>query len=345
MRAAYFEEFGQPLTIENLPDPNPPDDGVVIQVKANGICRSDWHGWMGHDGDVHLPHVPGHELAGVVVAVGKDVRHWKTSDRVTLPFACGCGICEQCASGNQQVCDNYFQPGFTAWGSFAEFVAIRYADVNLVPLPEQIDFVEAAALGCRFITSFRAVAFQGRVQPGEWVVVYGCGGIGLSAIMIASAIGAQVIGVDINPATLKLAASVGAAVTLNAREAHPVEVIREITHGGTHVSIDALGSSETCRNSVMSLRKRGRHIQVGVMAAESKETALPMGWVMFNELELIGSHGMQAHVYGPMLEMIMAGKLQPAKLISHTVTLEESLTVLQSMGDSPPTGVVVVDRF
>jgi alcohol dehydrogenase len=345
MRAAYFEEFGQPLTIQTLPDPTPTADGVVIEVRANGICRSDWHGWMGHDSDVHLPHVPGHELAGVVAAVGKDVRKWQPGDRVTLPFACGCGSCEQCVSGNQQVCDDYFQPGFTAWGSFAEYVAIRYADTNLVRLPDGIDFVEAASLGCRFITSFRAVVAQGRVQPGEWVAIYGCGGIGLSAIMIANAMGAQTIGVDINAETLKLAESIGAVATINARDENPVEVIKEITKGGVQVSIDALGSSETCHNSVMSLRKRGRHIQVGVMAAESKETALPMGWVMFNELELIGSHGMQAHAYGPMLEMIVSGRLQPAKLIDRTVTLEESLDVLQSMGESPPTGVVVIDRF
>ncbi len=345
MKAAYFEEFGQPLTIKTLPDPTPADDGVVIQVKANGICRSDWHGWMGHDADVHLPHIPGHELAGIVEAVGKDVRNWKIGDRVTLPFACGCGRCEQCVTGNQQVCDDYFQPGFTAWGSFAEYTAIRYADTNLVRLPEEIDFIEAASLGCRFITSFRAVLNQGRVAPGEWVAIHGCGGIGLSAIMIAYAMGAQVIGVDINAETLKLAESIGAAVTLNAKNENPVEAIREITRGGAQVSIDALGSSETCHNSVMSLRKRGRHVQVGVMAAESKETALPMGWVMFNELELIGSHGMQAHAYGPVLEMIVSGKLQPAKLINRTVSLEESLDVLQSMAESPPTGVVVIDRF
>ena len=346
MRGAIFEEFGQPLEIKDLPDPTPHNDGVVIQVMANGICRSDWHGWIGHDGDVHLPHVPGHELAGIVSAVGKDVRLWSEGDRVTLPFACGCGACDQCISGNQQVCDDYFQPGFTAWGSFAEYVAIRYADTNLVRLPESMDFVEAASLGCRFITSFRAVAAQGRVAPGEWVVIYGCGGIGLSAVMIANAMGGQVIGVDINDEALGLARSLGASITLNARsEAYLIEAIKEITKGGAHVSIDALGSNETCYNSVMSLRKRGRHVQVGVMADEHKETPLPMGWVMFNELELIGSHGMQAHAFGPMMEMITSGKLQPGKMIGKTVSLEESLDVLQSMGEASPTGVVVIDQF
>lgn len=345
MRAAYIEAFKHPISIQSVTDPAPPEDGVVIKVKANGICRSDWHGWMGHDSDVKLPHVPGHELAGLVESVGKGVRNWKPGDRVTLPFACGCGRCDQCKSGNQQVCDNYFQPGFTAWGSFAEYVAIRYADINLVRLPDQIDFVEAASLGCRFITSFRAVVHQGRVKPGEWVAVHGCGGVGLAAVMIANAMGAQVIGVDINQESLKLAKSIGAAYTINARNVNPVEAIREITRGGSNVSMDALGSSETCYNSLMCLRKRGRHVQVGIMAAASKQTAIPMGWVMFHELELIGSHGMQAHAYRPMMEMIKSGKLEPAKLISHAVSLEESLDILQRMGESPPTGVVVIDRF
>ncbi len=346
MKAAYFEEFQQPITIQTLPDPEPHPDGVVIQVKANGICRSDWHGWMGHDSDVHLPHVPGHELAGEIVALGKDVQRWQVGDCVTLPFCGGCGHCEQCASGNQQVCDNYFQPGFTAWGSFAEYVAIRYADVNLVRLPKTVDFVAAASLGCRFITSFRAVVHQGRVQPGEWVVVHGCGGIGLSAIMIATAIGARVIGVDIRQSALDRAKALGAEYTLNPKSDFQIPAdVRFITKGGAQVSIDALGSNETCYNSVMSLRKRGRHVQVGVMAADHRETALPMGYVMFNELELIGSHGMQAHAYGPMLDMIAAGKLQPEKLISHTVTLAEGVDVLMNMDASPPTGVVVIDQF
>ena len=185
-------------------------NGVVIEVKANGICRSDWHGWMGHDPDIHLPHVPGHELAGVIAAVGKNVRRWQVGDHVTLPFVCGCGTCPQCLSGNQQVCDHQFQPGFTHWGSFAQYVAIHYADDNLVRLPEEIDFVTAASLGCRFVTSFRGIVDQGRVSAGQWVAVHGCGGVGLSAIMIASAAGAQVLAVDIDDAKLEFARSIGA---------------------------------------------------------------------------------------------------------------------------------------
>ena len=187
MKAAIYRQFGEPLSIEKVPDPEPMAGGVVISVKATGLCRSDWHGWMGHDPGIRLPHVPGHELAGVVEAVGAEVVSWKPGDRVTLPFVCGCGACPQCDSGNQQVCDKQFQPGFTHWGSFAEYVAIDYAEVNLVRLPDELDFVTAASLGCRFVTSFRAVVDQGQVSAGQWVVVHGCGGVGLSAIVIATA--------------------------------------------------------------------------------------------------------------------------------------------------------------
>jgi alcohol dehydrogenase len=301
---------------------------------------------MGHDPDIQLPHVPGHELAGVIEAVGSEVKRWKPGDRVTVPFAVGCGHCPQCLSGNQHICDNYFQPGFTAWGSFAEYVALRYADVNLVELPEGLGFVEAASLGCRFITSFRAVVAQGRTAPGEWVVVHGCGGVGLSAVMIAEAMGAQVIGVDIKPEALALAEILGARHTINAREEpHLIEAIQDLTGGGAHVSIDALGSAETCHNSILGLRKRGRHVQVGLMVADYKDTLVPMNLVIAKELEILGSHGMQAHQYPSMLEMILSGTLQPQRLIGETIALEDAVDALPSMSDFALTGVTVVDQL
>jgi len=144
MKAAVFTQFRAPLTISDVPDPVPPDDGVVLAVDATGVCRSDWHGWQGHDPDIRLPHVPGHELAGTIVEVGKDIKNWKRGERVTMPFVAGCGHCAPCLSGNQQVCDHQFQPGFTHWGSFAQYVAIHYADMNLVRLPGDMDSVSAA---------------------------------------------------------------------------------------------------------------------------------------------------------------------------------------------------------
>lgn len=346
MRAAIYEAFEGPITVRELPDPVPEADGVVIRVAATGICRSDWHGWMGHDPDIRLPHVPGHELAGVIEAVGGGVTQWHPGDRVTLPFVCGCGKCLQCLDGHHQVCDHQFQPGFTHWGSFAERVAVRYADVNLVRIPEVIDFATAASLGCRFATAFRAVVAQGRTAPGEWVVVHGCGGVGLSAIMIADAIGARVVGIDIKKEKLNKARSVGARAVIDAsRVKEVVQTIRDITHGGAHVAIDALGSPTTCFNAITGLRKRGRHVQVGLMLSDHSTPRIPMDLVIANELEIRGSHGMQAHRYPEMLAMIAAGKLQPDKLIAKTVNLEEGLRELQTMDRFDTTGVTIIDRF
>ncbi|MDD5368876.1 MAG: zinc-dependent alcohol dehydrogenase family protein [Anaerolineaceae bacterium] len=346
MKAAVFEEFAQPLTIQFVPDPIPGENGVVIQVKATGICRSDWHGWMGHDPDIRLPHVPGHELAGVVAAVGKSVRRWQAGDRVTLPFVCGCGACPQCISGNHQVCDHQFQPGFTHWGSFAEYVAIDYADINVVRLPDELDFVTAASLGCRFVTSFRAIVDQGKVSAGQWVAVHGCGGVGLSAIMIANAVGAQVVAIDIDATKLDFARRMGAARTINSREVSDViAAVRDVTGGGAHVSVDALGSPITCYNSIANLRKRGKHIQVGLLLGEHHEPSVPMDKVIANELEILGSHGIQAYKYGLIFELIRAGKLNPAKLVGKTINLEEALTELVTMDQFNGLGVTVIDHF
>ena len=346
MRAAVYETFGKPLAIQNVPDPTPTDTGVVIQVKANGICRSDWHAWMGHDPDVVLPHVPGHELAGEIVALGKNVQRWQVGERVTLPFVCGCGTCPQCLSGNQQVCDHQFQPGFTHWGSFAEYVGIHYADNNLVRLPESVDYVTAASLGCRFVTSFRGIVDQGKVSAGQWVAIHGCGGVGLSAIMIAAAAGAQIIAVDIDDSKLDFAREIGAAVTINAGKVKDVvEAIKDASGGGAHVSMDALGSPTTCFNSVACLRKRGKHIQVGLMLAEQRHPQIPMDKVIANELEIYGSHGIQAHRYGTVFEMIAAGKLNPSRLIGRRVTLEEGMQELITMDQFKGIGIAVIDKF
>jgi alcohol dehydrogenase len=346
MRAAYYTEFAKPLRIQQLPDPRPPNRGVVIQVKATGLCRSDWHGWMGHDPDIHLPHVPGHELAGTIAAIGKEVTRFRVGDRVTLPFVCGCGTCPQCASGNHQVCDRQFQPGFTHWGSFAEFVAIDYADVNLVHVPEEIDDVTAASLGCRFVTAFRAIVDQGKVTGGQWVAVHGCGGVGLSAIMIARAMGANVVAIDITDAKLDFARSIGAVAAVNAAKTKTVvEKVLDITAGGAHVSIDALGSPETSFNSVANLRKRGKHVQVGLMVADHRHSTLPMDKIIANELEILGSHGMPAHRYSELLAMIRAGQLSPQKLIGKTISLEESIKELPKMDTFDATGIMVINKF
>ncbi len=346
MKALVYEKFNGPLTIQNVPDPTPADEGLVVKVTATGLCRSDWHGWAGHDPDIILPHVPGHELAGTVEAMGKDVKNFSIGDRVTVPFVSGCGKCEECHSGNHQVCDNQRQPGFTHWGSFAEYVALDYADTNVVKLPDAIDDKTAAILGCRFITSFRAVVAQGQVTGGQWVAIHGCGGVGLSAIMIAKALGAQVIAIDIDAATLDLTKKLGATHIINASKSeNVVEEVKSLTNGGAHVSIDALGSQITCFNSVANLRKRGKHIQVGLMTGDHQHPKVPMDKVLADELEIIGSHGMQAHKYPEMLNMIKEGLLRPQELIERTISLQEAVQALPAMDKFENKGVVVIDSF
>lgn len=346
MKAVVYEAFSAPPRLTTVPDPTPEPHGVVVRVMATGVCRSDWHGWVGHDSDIELPHVPGHELAGIVAAAGRDVRRWRIGDRVTVPFVGGCGACPQCHAGHQQVCDHQFQPGFTHWGSFAQYVGIHQADLNLVGLPEQLDFATAASLGCRFVTAFRAVVDQGKVSGGQWVAVHGCGGVGLSAIMIASALGAQVVAIDITADKLALARRLGAVATVDATQvANVPEAVRELTDGGAHISLDALGHPTTCCNSITSLRKRGKHVQVGLLLGDQATPALPMDLVIARELEILGSHGMQAHRYDALLAMLRNGTLAPERLIGREISLAESCAALMQMDSFQGTGVTVITRF
>ncbi|MEO0559550.1 MAG: zinc-binding dehydrogenase, partial [Bacteroidota bacterium] len=237
-------------------------------------------------------------------------------------------------------------PGFTHWGSYAEYVRIERADLNLVALPESIDFVTAASLGCRYATAFRAVVDQGKVMPGTWVAVHGCGGVGLAAIQIASAMGAQVVAVDIRDEALELASALGATATVNSATTPTVaSAIRDLTHGGAHVSLDAFGSATTAFNSVACLRKRGRHVQVGLMVENDAHAPVPMDRVVADELVIAGSHGLQAHRYPEMLAMIEHGAVSPAQLLGHTVSLDEAVDLLPRMDQFTGTGVTVIDRF
>ena len=346
MKAVLYERFRDAPRVVTVPDPEPSADGVVVKVGASGICRSDWHGWMGHDADIVLPHVPGHELAGTVVAVGRNVSLWREGDRITVPFVGGCGHCHECASGNQQVCEAQFQPGFTAWGSFAEYVALDRADVNLVRLPGDLDFATAAGLGCRFITSFRAVVDQGRVKPGEWLAVHGCGGVGLSAIMIGVAMGARVVAIDIGEDKLDLARKLGAEAAVNGTGTPDViGAVRDLTGGGAHVSLDALGHPATCFNSIANLRRRGRHVQVGLMLGDNAHPKVPMDRVIAHELEILGSHGMQAFRYDAVFALLKAGRITPDRLVGRHLSLEEAPAALMAMDRFEQLGMQVITQF
>jgi D-arabinose 1-dehydrogenase-like Zn-dependent alcohol dehydrogenase len=346
MRAVTYAAYGEPPVVADVADPTCPPDGVLVRVGATGVCRSDWHAWLGHD-PVPLPMVPGHELAGTVEVVGAGVRHWHVGDRVTVPFACGCGTCEHCAQGDTHVCPQQTQPGFTGWGSFAELVAIHAADTNLVALPDSLGFVEAASLGCRFATAFRAVVPQGRVVAGEWLAVHGCGGVGLSAVMIGAALGARVVAIDVSDAALDAARGAGAVAVVKASGLEPAAVagaVIDASAGGAHASIDALGSLPTLTASVLSLRPRGRHLQVGLLLDNGGTFPVPMGRVIGRELELLGVHGMPARDYPEMLAYITSGRVDVGRLVSRVIGLDEAPAALMAMSrPAASPGITVVE--
>ena len=327
MRAVVYDAVGAVPVLRDVPAPVCPPDGVVVAVAATGVCRSDWHAWRGHD-PVALPHVPGHELAGTVSAVGPAVTRFAVGDRVTTPFVNGCGRCATCRAGDPQVCPDQTQPGFTGPGSFAEQVALHAADTNLVRLPDVVGFVEAAALGCRFATAYRALTAHARLQPGQWLAVHGCGGVGLSAVAIGVALGARVVAVDLSADALERASRLGAEVAV--RSADPVAAVREATGGGAHASLDALGSPATAAASVRSLRRRGRHVQVGLLL-DPAGTALPMDLVVAHELELYGSHGLAAADYPPMLALVASGVVRLSDLVGAVIALDEAPAALMAM--------------
>lgn len=330
MRAIVYDQVGSEPRLREVPEPVCPADGALVAVRATGVCRSDWHAWRGHD-PVPLPNIPGHEFAGVVVSTGPQVTGFAPGDRVTAPFVNGCGRCTWCRSGQAQVCPDQTQPGFTHPGSFAELVAVRAADFNLVRLPEAVDFVTAAGLGCRFATAYHALTTQSRLASGEWLVVFGCGGVGLSAVLLGASEGARVIAIDPSEAARRWASELGAEVTLDRTD--PVAV-QALTGGGAHVTMDALGSGAIVDVAVRSLRPRGRHVQVGLMLGDQSTAAVPWGAVVARELQIVGSHGMPAADYPVMLELIGAGRVDPGRLVGRVVDLSRAGLELMAM-DAP----------
>ena len=347
MRAAVLEAFNEPLKIHNdWKDPEIGPNDAIVKIMANGICRSDWHLWQGDwewmGFKPPLPIVLGHESAGIVEEVGKNVTRFKKGDRVVFPFNQACGKCDMCAEGHQHVCDNMALSMFMGAGGFGEYSPVANADVNLVPLPDAISFVQGAALGCRFMTAYHGVTHQGQIQPGQWVAVWGCGGVGLAAVDVASAMGANVIGVSRTKAKLDMAMQLGAVATVQAGEG-AVDQIKEITGGGVHVSLECLGTAATWLPSILCLRKRGRLVRMGMSGAEEAGfLSLPADMLTAMGLEVVGSMGMQARCYPEMLRMIEAGRIRPQALVTEQVPMEEASRVLEAMSSYDTLGYSVI---
>lgn len=345
MKAMVMEEVGQPMVVKDWPEPKCPPDGAVVRVEASGICRSDWHLWQGHWDWVgwkpRLPTILGHEFAGVIEEVGKEVKTVKPGARVIVALVQCCGMCGDCRSGHSNHCT---RGGIM--GGYARYGLLNHADVNYIPLPDYISFVEASSMGCRYVTAFHGVLDQGHLRADESIVVYGCGGVGLSAIQIAAALGARVIAVDLDERKLELAKKIGATEVVNGRKTDPVQAVKDLTRGGADVSLDALGIAATCRNAVASLRRRGRHVQIGLTThGEKGEVALPVDQIVLKELQFNGSLGIQSFRYPAILSMIERGLLEPKKLISETIPIEKAFGVLQKMSTFENAGISVINQF
>lgn len=344
MRASILTELRRPLSITTVADPECPPDGVVLRVLASGICRSDWHVWSGGEA-LALPQIPGHEYCGEVLAAGRDVRRWRAGDRVIAPFILACGACPDCAAGNQTICETQLCPGFGVPGSFAEQLAVARADHNLTRLPDGLDPALAAALGCRVTTAWHALTGRAALRPGEWLAVFGTGGIGLSAMLLAKALGARVAVVDIVAEKLTHARALGADAAIDASAGDAAEAIRQVTGGGAHVAIEALGITDTALGAVNSLRKLGRMVQVGLPTGPHVTMPMPMETVYHRQLALFGTRGMPSWRYPSLLEFIAATGLDLSPLVNRRVSLSQVSDELAAFDRPAPPGISVITDF
>ncbi len=343
MRAAVLREYNSDLSIEDVPEPDCPPDGVVLKVLACGVCRSDWHGWSGEHPRVKPGQIGGHEYCGEVVEAGPD-SNWKTGDRLVAPFILACGSCPACQSGQQNTCPNQRLPGFVEPGAFAEYVAVPL-DHNLARLPETLSPTVAAGLGCRVTTSWHALTGRAALQAGEWLAVHGTGGIGLSAALLGKALGAYVVAVDVVQDKLDHALGLGIDAVVNASEGGTAERIREITGGGAHVSVEALGIEVTVNASLECLRPMGRHVQVGMPIGHTARMDVNMNAVYMGNLALYGTRGMPSWRYPSLLGLITSGAVDMSPLIAREIVLSQTGAELAAFNGPTPPGVAVITDF
>lgn len=345
MRAARLTAWREPLEIVDVPDPEAPKGGVVLKVLACGVCRSDWHAWVGADPDVALPHTPGHEFCGEVIGVGQGTTRWQIGDRVIAPFILACGACPDCAAGNQTICLDQAVPGFTIPGAFAEQIAVPFADANLTALPTGISPELAAGLGCRVTTAWHALTGRAALRPGEWLAVFGGGGVGISALLLGRALGARVVVVDIVPEKLAYARALGADAVVNAAQVDAASVVKEITGGGADLAIEALGIAATTIGALKSLRKLGRLVQVGMPAGDHATMPIPMDVVYSGQLAIYGTRGMPSWRYPSLLSLIEGGHVDLNPLVTRRIALSAVTSELAAFDKAAPPSVAVITDF
>lgn len=320
MKAAVFHESGKPLSIEEVPTPEPGPGEVLVKVAACGICHTDLH-YIDHGVPTFKkpPLILGHETSGNVAALGAGVEKWKEGDRVLLPAVYGCGQCVMCRKGRENICQQMVMFGNNVDGGYAEYILAPAKDMFL--LPDDIPLIEGCVIADAVTTPFHAVINRGAVKPGDQVVVFGCGGIGINLVQMASAMGARVIAVDLSEEKLEWARKLGAAETINPAGIERIDkTIRKMTGGGADISFEAIGLPETQQQAFACLRTGGRFVMVGF---SNKPMQLDAGRTMYFEMEVIGSLGCPASEYPRVLSLAQQGKIKVKELVTARFPLDE----------------------
>lgn len=320
MKAALFYGPNQPLKIEEVPKPNAGPGEIVVKVSACGVCHTDLHYIdSGVPTFKKPPIILGHEASGIVDEIGEGVTQFKGGERVLLPAVLSCGVCRFCRTGRENVCENMIMFGNNIDGSYAEYVKAPAKDTFL--LPDEIPLEEGAIIADAITTPYHAVVNRGGVKPGDKVVVFGCGGVGLNVVQIASAVGAYCVAVDILDKKLEYAKSLGAAETINAKQVERIDKeVRKLTHGGADVAFEAIGNPSTMEQAFTCLRTGGRLVVVGY---SDKNMNLNLGRTMYREMEVVGSLGCRPVDYPRVIELARVGKIKVKELVTRKFPLTE----------------------
>ena len=319
MRAAFFVGGGTPLELRETTRPEPGPGEILVRVAACGLCHSDLH-YMDHGVPTFKtpPLILGHEVAGMVAALGDGVDAALLGTDVLLAPVTTCGACVACRTGRENVCAEQKMIGNNVDGGFAEYVVTSARDA--FALPPELPLEESCVIADALTTAFHAVVRRGAVSPGESVAVFGCGGLGLNVVQVASMIGARVVAVDVDPRKLAVARELGAHAAIDAREPDVAKRIRRETSGGVDVAVEAIGRPPTQEAAVASLRTGGRVVLLG---SSAEPMTLPGGRVMYRELAVIGTLGCRGIDFPVVIDLVRRGKLTVRQLVTHRHTLDE----------------------
>jgi len=318
VKAIRLVEIGKPLQLRQVPMPTVAGADVLVRIKAAGICHSDVHYRAGVSPVRQLPVTLGHEIAGVVEQVGPLVNNVQVGDRVCLHYLVTCGGCDDCIAGREQFCPQGLMLGKHRDGGYAEYIAVP--ERNVLPLPEEIPFEQGAILMCSSATSFHALR-KARLQGGETVAVFGAGGLGMSAIQLAKALGAlDVYAVDVHEGRLGLASNYG-AIAVNATQCDPVLEIRRLTgRRGVDVALELAGLPETMEQAVQSLGVFGRAVMVGI---SGKPMAIDTyRQLIGKEAKVIGCNDHLLHELPLLIEFARRGVLDLSEVVTCAVPLD-----------------------